>query len=184
MTQAAATHSRAQRKKLLYSLLMCALCLMLNLLGALLANRLHLPLYLDSIGTLLAVLIGGAIPGAVVGYLSNLISGLIDSSNLYYGLVNLLIALFAALFVKNGWFKRLPTIIASIFVFALIGGGLGSLLTWVVYGFEGSVASASLAGRIYKAAALTYFSLSFWLIFWWIWRIKRWWCFWRCCSII
>ena len=123
-------------KKLLPAFLFCAGCLLLNVCGALLSRHFSFPLYLDSVGTILAAAVGGMTPGIVVGYLTNFLVGLISDSALYYGVLNVLIAVCAAEFSSLGWFRKLRGLLLSIFSFALIGGGLGSVITWLISEFE------------------------------------------------
>ncbi|MBR0512861.1 MAG: HD domain-containing protein [Clostridia bacterium] len=119
-----------------HMLILCVACLALNFGLSRLALLLHLPLYLDNIGSALAAALGGIIPGILVGFLTNLINGLIDLETVYYGSLTVLIAICSALYANRGYYdkpKKWPVIIIT---FALIGGGLGSLLTRVLYNFE------------------------------------------------
>ena len=145
-----------------YALLLCAVSLAINILGVRLAVGLKLPLYLDNVGTVLAAALGGYIPGIVVGFLTNLINGIFDYSTAYYGSLMVLIALFAAWFAQRGDFGKpwkLPLIAVT---FALIGGGLGSVLTWMLYGFSfGEGISAPLAHRFYNSGGFSMFWAQF-----------------------
>ena len=122
------------RSWLLNAAVLCVVGILLNVLGAQAAIALKLPVYIDSLGTVLAAMLGGYIPAIVVGYATNLINSLSNSSTIYYGIVSVLIAVAAAFFAERGWFKKLPLTLLSIVVFALIGGGLGSILTFFLFG--------------------------------------------------
>lgn len=138
--------------------LLCLGGLLINILGVRLALGLKLPLFLDNIGSVLAAALGGYIPGIIVGFLTNLINGISDYTTAYYGSLTVMIAICAALFAKNGWFRSPSKIIAVIVTFALIGGGLGSVLTWMLYGFSfGEGISSPLAHRIYDTGLLSMF---------------------------
>ena len=108
----------------------------LNLAGKAIAGRMSFTLYLDSVGTVLASVLGGYLPGIIVGYCSNLILGFEDITNIYYGSINALIAVAAAYFSAAGYWKKGLRPLIIIPVLALIGGGLGSLLTWCLFGFS------------------------------------------------
>ena len=145
---------RNERKRskawLLNMSVLCILCIVLNIAGAQVALALKLPVFLDSTGTMLAGVLGGYVPAIIVGYLTNLINGLSDSSTFFYGIINVLIALAAAFFAKRGWFKELPLILLSIPIFTLIGGGIGSILTYFLYGIGfGDGVSAQFAHQLY-----------------------------------
>ena len=131
---------------------LCALCILLNIAGAQIASALKLPVYLDSMGTILAGLLGGYVPAIVVGYLTNLLYSLADSSMIYYGLANVFIGVTAAFLAKRGWFKELPLILAAIPLIALAGGGTGAAIGYFLYGsFSGESSAAILAGLLYDA---------------------------------
>ena len=119
-----------------YILLLCVACLAINFLASRFASWLKLPLYLDNIGSALAAALGGVIPGILVGFLTNLINGLIDVENVYYGSLTVLIAICSALYAERGFYRKPSRWPIIIITFALIGGGLGSLLTRVLYSFE------------------------------------------------
>ena len=142
---------KANRK---YLLILCAAGLLINYLLAHLAIKLELPLYLDNIGSSLAAALGGYMPGIIVGFFTNLVNGLDDYTTAYYGSLTVLIAIASAWFASHDYysFKKPWRLLAVIAVFAFIGGGLGSVLTWALYGFElGTGLSASLALRFHAS---------------------------------
>ena len=147
-----------------YLLILCVAGLLVNYLLAHLATGLNLTLYLDNIGSALAAALGGYIPGIIVGFFTNLINGIDDYNTAYYGSLTVLIAIASAWFAGKGYytFKKPMRLLAIIGTFALIGGGLGSVLTWVLYGFEfGSGISAPLALRIHEAGVMSEFLSQF-----------------------
>ena len=134
-------------------LLLCLSGLLINTIFAHMARMMALPLYLDNIGSALAAALGGYIPGIIVGFLTNLINGIWDYTSIYYGSLTILIAVASAWFAgkKCYSFQRPWRLLAVIAVFALIGGGLGSVLTWFLYGFSfASGISAPLALRLFS----------------------------------
>ena len=141
-------------KSKIYLLILCAAGLLINYLLAHAAIRLKLPLYLDNIGSALAAALGGYLPGIIVGFFTNLINSIDDYNTAYYGSLTILIAIASAWFASRGYysFRKPWRLLVIIITFALIGGGLGSILTWALYGFEfGSGISAPLAIRIHEA---------------------------------
>ena len=148
------------RKRLKYAFFLSVIGLLINILFAQLAKRLNLPLYLDNIGSALAAALGGYIPGIIVGFFTNLINGIGDIQTAYYGSLTVLIAIASAWYSSKDYysFKKPWRLLAIIGTFALIGGGLGSVLTWALYGFSfGSGVSAPLAMRIYAGGTLSKF---------------------------
>ncbi len=150
---------RAERKvRRVYALLLIAVCLLINVACAKLALVLKLPLFLDNIGSALAAAVGGSVPGMAVGFLANLINGISNIETVYYASLTVLIAIFSTWFARRGFydFKKPWKLAVVILTFALIGGGLGSLLTWTLYGFGESL-SGPLAHRIFEAGQLNEF---------------------------
>lgn len=135
------TSSRARR--VVAALLFCAICVTINFIGMEIASVFHLPLYLDNVGILLAAMVGGYLPGVVVGYLTNIVNSFIEPSSFYYSVISVMIAVVAAGFAQRGWFKSVPKTLLAIAVFALLGGGVASLLTWNLFGFSAANGTTS-----------------------------------------
>ena len=138
--------------------LLVIICLAINIVCNQICNITGIPFYFDCIGTIVAAMIGGFMPSVLVGFLTNVLSTVLykwiygsDSSNLYYCIVSVLIALTATLFAQKGYFKKLHIkMIIPLTCFIILGGGLGSVITWGLYGNTmGEELASSLAGRIY-----------------------------------
>ena len=139
-----------RKSKLYYVAGLIVVCILINFLGARLAQALSLPIFLDTIGTVLAAVMGGFLPGIAVGFITNLVNSFSDPSAAYYGSLNVLIAFSAVLLYRKGFFKKLWKLIVPIIVFALLGGALSSVITWLLYGMDfGSGISAPLAAKLY-----------------------------------
>lgn len=134
----------------------------INIGGAQLAKALKLPLFLDCIGTILIAAIGGYLPGAAVGFLSNMINALNDPANAYYTLLSVLIGLCAAFYARRGYFRSIWKALLLTFPLAIIGGALGSILTYLIYGFGfGEGISLGLARTLYQSGNLSLFFAQF-----------------------
>lgn len=121
-----------------YKLCAVALAVCINLVGGQIALLLHLPIYLDSIGTIFI----GATLGPFFGMLPNLISGIlmgitIDIYSLYYAPVGILLGFVTGLVwkkrvVKTWWIFvaaaliTLPTTLISSCITAYLFGGITS----------------------------------------------------------
>ncbi|MGD8190477.1 ECF transporter S component [Brevibacillus ginsengisoli] len=76
----------------------------INYIGKLFAGVLKLPLWLDSIGTILASMLAGPIIGAIAGAINNIIYGLtVDPISFVYGISSLFIGLIAGILAYKGW---------------------------------------------------------------------------------
>lgn len=129
-------------------------CIGVNFLGSLISQKLGLPLFLDTIGTILAAALGGYLPGIAVGVLTNMINSLNDPSTAYYGLVNAIIAIMAVLLANRGCFRKVLRLIPAILIIGVVGGGLSSVITWLSSGLQiGDGVSTTLALRLYSRGA-------------------------------
>ena len=131
------------------ALLICAAGIALNLLLNAVAKASGLPFSLDAVGTVTVAVLGGGLPGVVVGFVTNAVESITDPPALYYGVLNELIAICAAYLAYRGWFKKIPGIFGAAVIFALIGGGIGSIIPWFTEGL--SVESGSLGGFLYES---------------------------------
>ncbi len=107
---------------------------LINTLSAFLAYRLGLPLYLDTIGTIAVTAIGGLFPGIITAAATNLLCCLFNSMSLYYVLINILIAIFTAWFVRAGKHKVKALLPLYLCVIAFLGGFFGLLFQWLLLG--------------------------------------------------
>ena len=125
--------------------------LLINIILSKIALFFDLPVYFDCVGTIIAAMIGGNLPAVIVGFFSNVINGFSDITTLYYGIISVLIGVAAALFQRNGFFKTPAKTAVTIIVFSLLGGGLGSVLTYFLFGYDfGEGISAPFALAIYN----------------------------------
>ncbi len=113
---------------------------------------------MDNVGTLLAAVLGGYLPGIVVGYLNNIINMQGNPGNAYYVVLSTMIAASGTYFDKKGYFKSFGKALLTIPVFALIGGALGSILTYLLYGYGmGEGISAPFARRLLENGTMNVF---------------------------
>lgn len=100
------------------------------ILGAAVANALKIPIYLDSIGTILVGALAGPIPGALTGFVANLLwqyiipppfQGAVAAP---FAIVAAVIGLMAGLFGRAGWLRPRPDRPVP----QLAGGGVVALL--------------------------------------------------------
>ena len=120
----------------------------LNVFFNMLVKAVELPLYLDTVGTIVVAALGGYFPGVLVGFLTNILKGISTPSSLYYGVLNVMIAFVAAFVSHRGWFKKLWGIVGATALFIIIGGGIGSLIPFFMDGL--SYGNDSLSEIIYE----------------------------------
>lgn len=93
----------------------------INYIGKLFAGVLKLPLWLDSIGTMLASMMAGPIVGAICGAINNVIYGLtMDPISFIYGLTSIAIGLVVGALAYKGWVKSIGKAVVVGLVAALV----------------------------------------------------------------
>ncbi len=132
----------------LKAFLYCSAAVGLNMLFSFVVAAFELPLYLDTVGTVVVAIMGGYLPGVLVGFLTNIIKVIIDPSAIYYGFINVLIAVVAAFFAERKWHKKIRGVIGLILIITIIGGGMGALIPWFMEGL--TFDTESLSGIIYS----------------------------------
>ena len=145
-------------KYLVNQLVFFAGTILINFILPRTAGYFNLPLYLDNVGTLLAAVLGGYLPGIFVGYLNNIINMQGNPGNAYYVVLSTMIAASGTYLGQKGYFKKFGKAMLTVPVFALIGGALGSLLTYLLYGFGmGEGISAPFAKALLEKGTLSVF---------------------------
>lgn len=120
------------------NLTLVAMGISLNIIGALVALTLRLPIYLDSIGTILVACLLGPKFAVMTGVCGSLVSGMtFDPYSLYFAPVQISTGLLAGLMYEKGFLKggktplgvfifTLPTSIISATIAAYLFGGVTS----------------------------------------------------------
>jgi hypothetical protein len=122
------------------------------ILGAAVANALKIPIYLDSIGTILVGALAGPIPGALTGFLANILwqyvipppfQGAVAAP---FAIVAAVIGLLAGIFGRFGWLRPRPDrpmgqLLGGAFITVAVVLGV----TWLAYlGYQEIIGPAGL----------------------------------------
>ena len=130
-----------------------------NLLLRRIAALTGLPLYVDCVGTVFTAILGGYIPGMMVGYLTNLLLWIWDESALYYSVISVHIAIVTVFFARRGCYRSFGRAIRTVPFLALVGGGLGSVLTYALSGMDlGKELSSGLASSLHNSGMTPFMS--------------------------
>ncbi len=96
------------------SLVLIVIAIAINMIGGQLISMLKLPIFLDSIGTLISAVLLGPFIGMLTGLLTNLLWGLLtDPIAAAFAPVAMVIGLVAGWLARAGWFRTLPKVIVS-----------------------------------------------------------------------
>lgn len=118
----------------LVAILLIPISIAINIVGGQLITALKLPIFLDSIGTILSGVLAGPWVGAITGLLSNLVNGIFDPSYIPYSIVSIVIGLSAGFLswrklFNNPWKTAISGIIISV-----VSTVVGTPITAFVYG--------------------------------------------------
>ena len=130
-SDAAATYKGRSR----YLIILCALSLLINIVGMVAAKSLGFPLYLDSIGTMTAAVLGGYMPGVLVGFLTCAFGCVMDVKSIYLLILSMITALMTTALARRGGFRRPWKAYLSLPLYAIIIGMIRMVL-YTYIGFE------------------------------------------------
>lgn len=107
----------------------------INYLGKLVAGLLKLPLWLDSIGTVLSAMLAGPIIGALSGIINNIIYGVTaDPISTVYAITSGVIGLIVGVMAYKGWLKNFKTVIVVGLVVGLAAAVISTPLNLIFWG--------------------------------------------------
>ncbi|MCR5468011.1 MAG: HD domain-containing protein [Lachnospiraceae bacterium] len=109
-----------------------ALCILINVVIAFLTSLFKLPMYFDTIGTIAIASMTGLFPGILVAVITNLLCGFFNEYALYYSIINVLIAIVTAWFVRYKKYEKILWLFEYVLVLAAISGILGTAVQWVL----------------------------------------------------
>lgn len=113
----------------------------LNIIGALIALTLRLPIYMDSIGTIFIACILGPKFAVITGLCGSLISGMtFDIYSIYYAPVQIFTGYLSGLMFEKGFLKGKKTFL-GVFIFVLPTSLLSAVIT--AFLFNGITSSGS-----------------------------------------
>ncbi len=128
------------KNRKVYVTAFCGVCVAMNIVLGIITSALGIPLYLDTLGTVLSAAILGPVPGMIVGALSNIITGFMYSvTDIPFFLVNMAVGLIVGLVAKKFKFSLIPAIVTGLalsFICPAIGTPIG---IYVYGGLNGSV---------------------------------------------
>lgn len=107
----------------------------INYVGKLFAQLLRLPLWLDSIGTVIASMLSGPIVGAISGAINNIIYGLtMDPISFVYALTSVAIGLTVGIMAYRGRINNLWRAVVVGLVVALVAAVVSTPLNVIFWG--------------------------------------------------
>ncbi|MBC5745381.1 ECF transporter S component [Lachnospiraceae bacterium MD308] len=139
------------RNRKVYVVAFCGICVAMNIVLGIITSALGIPLYLDTLGTVLSAALIGPVPGIIVGALSNIITGLMYSvSDIPFCLVNMAVGLIVGLVAKKFKFTVVSAVITGL-VLSFVCPAIGTPIGIYVYGGLNGSASDVLVMSLVQA---------------------------------
>lgn len=129
------------------ALVLTAICIAINMGLGQLASTIKLPIFLDSIGTILAALLMGPWVGMLTGLVTNVIWGLLTSPvAAAFAPVAMVIGLAAGILARSGMFRDIPrTILSGVIITVFVTIVATPIRTYLFGGVTGSGADFFVA---------------------------------------
>ena len=147
-----------------YIAIMIPIGVAINYIGGLIASTLALPIYMDSIGTVIVSAIMGPWVGALSGALYNVISA-VTGGNLpsaLFAICNIGSGLIVGFMARYGFFKKWWHIVIATVLVALWNAGTGAPIAMVVYGGVDSNLGTNMMIATMQAIGADLGSAAFW----------------------
>ena len=139
------------RNRKVYVVAFCGICVAMNIVLGIITSALGIPLYLDTLGTVLSAALIGPVPGIIVGALSNIITGFMYSvSDIPFCLVNMAVGLIVGLVAKKFKFTVVSAVITGL-VLSFVCPAIGTPIGIYVYGGLNGSASDVLVMSLVQA---------------------------------
>ncbi|CZQ97656.1 Hypothetical protein Tpal_2158 [Trichococcus palustris] len=129
------TKNRLRFKLSTASIVLIPIAIGINYLGKYIAGLLRLPLWLDSIGTVLSGMLAGPVIGAASGVINNIIYGVtVDSIATVYAITSAVIGLMAGYFAAKGWLKDIKSVLLVGLIIGLVAAIVSTPLNILFFG--------------------------------------------------
>lgn len=113
-----------------------AFCIALNLTVGQITGALKLPIYLDSIGTILTAVLIGPWLAMIAGIISNFLASAMGSPTMvFFAPVTIIIGAFTGFIAKRGWFKKWYLVVLGGIVQGILAGAMSAPIS--AYFFSG-----------------------------------------------
>ncbi len=106
----------------------------INIVGGMLATSLKLPVFLDTIGTILAAAILGPWWGALTGGLTNVIMSLQSPMDMWFAIVNIAVGLIVGFVSMKFGFQKWLIVLVTGLILAVVAPIIGTIIATYVYG--------------------------------------------------
>lgn len=107
-------------------------CILTSYIGRIVSGILVLPVWLDSVGTVLAAYVYGPVCGAVTGAAANILYSMHYKAALFYGLVNIAVGIATGICARKGFLKNIFGMMSVAFLAAVISVMISAPLNYII----------------------------------------------------
>lgn len=125
--------------------------LVLNIVVGEVIGSIGVPLYIDSVGTILVAALAGRIAGIATGTLSSVVWGLINPAALPFAAVSAATGYLAGLAIEKGAFKSWWRVIVAGAIIGIISGMLAAPVAAFVYGGTAGLGTGAVVSAFREA---------------------------------
>ena len=130
------------------------ICILINILPAYLAYRFDLPIFLDTVGTMIMAMLGGFFPSIFVAVLSNIASVFFKPDAIYFGVLNSMIALITIWFTEKHNLRKMSNAVTYILCVGTGSGVIAAFIQWGILGGAQNVSVTTLVNSLERSAGL------------------------------
>ena len=109
------------------------MCIVVNYAGKFIGEKYALPLWMDSLGTVVAAYITGPIGGAFAGFTANVLYGKVSPESFAYGITSICIGISVGLMARKRWFDTFLNTVMAIFVVVALAMAVSVPLNFSLY---------------------------------------------------
>ena len=122
----------------------------INLALSAAVDAVGLPLFLDTTGTILTTVLLGPVAGIVTGILTSAVNSLRNPTFWPFVAIQILVALYAWLAARRGWFRSLTTAVPAGLVLGVIASATSTPISYVIFkcSTTGGIALTTKLGQL------------------------------------
>ncbi len=133
----------------------------INVLLYYLTNKNNLPINFDIVGTIWVVAITGLFPGVMTAVLTSIFCSFIRGVSFYFGIINVLLALYTAHFMLKRPLSKLNNLITYTITVSSICGGLSTILQWILLGMPEKESVSTAVDTLSELSGINRFIIFF-----------------------
>ncbi|SHI46336.1 HD-GYP domain-containing protein [Pseudobutyrivibrio xylanivorans] len=130
--------------------------IVINLLPAFFTNLSGVPLFLDTIGTVVVSCVAGILPGIFTAVLTNALCSIYSDASMYFAIVNIFIAMLSALYIERYAYRSFLYKVLFALAAGIMSGGVGTYIQWHLFLSPENILVSDSIERITRATGFSH----------------------------